>query len=56
MGKIFNVTADCKPGLHYMVDISSRLARMKGYVDRGEYFTINQHGLSGADELRKVPQ
>lgn len=31
MGKIFNVTADCKPGLHYMVDISSRLARMKGY-------------------------
>lgn len=42
MGKIFNVTADCKPGLHYMVDISSRLARMKGYVDRGEYFTINR--------------
>lgn len=30
MGKTFNVAADCKPGLHYMVDISSRLARMKG--------------------------
>lgn len=42
MGKTFNVAADCKPGLHYMVDISSRLARMKGYVDRGEYFTINR--------------
>ena len=37
MGRIFNVTADCKPGLHYMVDISPRLARMKEYVDRGEY-------------------
>lgn len=22
MGKIFNVSGDCKPGLHYMVDIS----------------------------------
>ena len=42
MGRIFYVTADCKPGLHYMVDISPRLARMKEYVDRGEYFTINR--------------
>ena len=42
MGRKFNVTADCKPNLHYMVDISSRLAQMKGYVDRGEYFTINR--------------
>ena len=42
MGKIFNTTADCKPHLHYMVDISSRLSTIKGYVDRGEYFTINR--------------
>lgn len=42
MGKIFNVTADCKPHLHYMVDISSRLEQIKGYIDRGEYFTINR--------------
>ncbi len=42
MGKVFNVTADCKPNLHYMVDIGSRLARIREYVDRGEYFTINR--------------
>ena len=42
MRKIFNVTADCKPNLHYMVDISPRLAAMKEYVERGEYFTINR--------------
>lgn len=42
MGKIFNVSADCKPGLHYMVDISERLRKIKEFVDRGEYFTINR--------------
>ena len=42
MGKTFNITADCKPKLHYMVDLSSRLKQIKGYVDRGEYFTINR--------------
>ncbi len=40
--KTFNITADCKPKLHYMVDLSSRLEQIKGYVDRGEYFTINR--------------
>ena len=42
MSRIFNVAADCKPKLHYMVDISSRLARIKEHVDRGEYFAINR--------------
>lgn len=42
MGKVFNVTADCKPQLHYMVDISGRLEEIKGLIDRGEYFTINR--------------
>lgn len=42
MSKTFNVTADCKPDLHYMVDLRSRLAEIKGYVDRGEYFTIHR--------------
>lgn len=42
MSKVFNITADCKPDLHYMVDLSSRLSEIKGYVDRGEYFTINR--------------
>ncbi len=42
MGKIFNVSADCKPNLHYMVDITERLQKIKEFVDRGEYFTINR--------------
>ena len=42
MGKIFNVAADCKRDLHYMVDISARLTAIQDYVDRGEYFTINR--------------
>ena len=42
MGKIFNVSGDCKPGLHYMVDLSGRLRKVKELVDRGEYFTINR--------------
>ena len=43
MGKrFFNVSADCKPGLHYMVDITSRLQKIKYMVDNGQYFTINQ--------------
>ena len=42
MKKVFNVTADCKPSLHYMVDITERLRQIKDMVDRGEYFTINR--------------
>lgn len=42
MGRKFNVTADCKANLHYMVDISSRLEQIKRYVDSGEYFVINR--------------
>ena len=37
MSRTFNIAADCKPGLHYMVDLHSRLEQIKGYVDRGEY-------------------
>lgn len=33
-GKTFNMTADCKPNLYYMVDIGSRLAEIKKYVDK----------------------
>jgi hypothetical protein len=42
MEKIFNITADCKPNMHYMVDLTSRLTQMKSYVDKGIYFTINR--------------
>ena len=40
--KIFNVNGDCKPDLHYMVDIRARLEKIKKMVDSGEYFTINR--------------
>ncbi len=42
MGKVFNAAADCKPQLHYMVDISGRIEEIKRLVDRGEDFTINR--------------
>lgn len=42
MGKIFNVTGDCKPDKHYMVDISFRLKQIERYVERGEYLAINR--------------
>jgi len=42
MKKTFNVSADCKPELHYMVNISDRLEQIKAMVDAGQYFTINR--------------
>ena len=42
MAKIFNVNGDCKPNLHYMVNISERLRQIKNMVDEGQYFTINR--------------
>lgn len=42
MSRIFNVNGDCKPNLHYMVDLRSRLAAIKEMIDQGQYFTINR--------------
>ncbi len=42
MAKIFNVTADCKSKIHYMVDITEKLVEIKKMVDSGQYFTINR--------------
>lgn len=42
MHKIFNVAGDCKPKIHYMVDITGKLQRIKEMVDAGQYFTINR--------------
>lgn len=41
MCKIFNTSGDCKAELHYMVNISERLQKIKKMVDAGQYFTIN---------------
>ena len=42
MGKTFNINGDCKPGLHYMVDLHGRLDIIRSMVDQGQYFTINR--------------
>lgn len=42
MNKVFNTSGDCKPDMHYMVDIEDRLIEMKAMVDRGDYFTVNR--------------
>lgn len=42
MGRKFNVNGDCKPGLHYMVNVDTRLREIRKMVDNGDYFTINR--------------
>lgn len=43
MYKKFCVTGACIPEKNYMVDLTSRIDRMKkDYIDKGEYFTINR--------------
>jgi hypothetical protein len=40
--KRFNIIGVCDPVKHYMADISSKVARIRDMVDRGDYFTINK--------------
>ncbi|MBP1592278.1 MAG: hypothetical protein ILP22_09590, partial [Oscillospiraceae bacterium] len=42
MGRCFNITGSCFPELHYMVDITDRLAEIKEMVRKGDYFIINR--------------
>lgn len=42
MARFFNVTADCKPNEHYMVNLDKRLLEIKKLIDAGKYFTINR--------------
>ena len=42
MEKYFNVSAVCRPELHYMVDITDRLRQIRAMVDKGQYFTTNR--------------
>lgn len=35
MRKTFNINGDCKPLLHYMVNIEDRLNEIKKMVDQG---------------------
>ncbi len=42
MTKIFNVNGACKPNIHYMVGLTSRLEEIKVMIDAGQYFSINK--------------
>lgn len=42
MEKRFNITGSCIPEIHYMVDISERLAKIKKMIEMGDYFVINR--------------
>ncbi|MCD8020548.1 MAG: ATP-binding protein [Clostridiales bacterium] len=42
MAKIFNVNGACRPEVHYMVDLTSRLESIKKMVDAGDYFVMNR--------------
>jgi hypothetical protein len=40
--KEFNITGVCIPKKHYMVDISGKLEKIIGLIEKEEYFTINR--------------
>ena len=42
MRKYFNTEGCCYPDEHYMVNLDSRLKKIKEMVDAGKYFTINR--------------
>ncbi len=42
MPKKFNITGNCIPDRHYMVDLTSRLQQIKALVDDEQYFVINR--------------
>ena len=42
MRKHFNTEGCCYPDEHYMVNLDSRLKKIKEMVDAGKYFTINR--------------
>jgi len=42
LGKEFNVTGTCIPGMHYMVDTINKLNSIMKLIEKGRYFTINR--------------
>ena len=42
MNRRFNTTGVCIPHLHYMVDITNKLMKIKNMIHRGDYFVINR--------------
>ncbi|MDE7313449.1 MAG: AAA-like domain-containing protein [Eubacterium sp.] len=57
MTKSFNTAGDCKPQMHYMVDITKRLKQIQGMIDKGEYFMISRGRQYGkTTTLRNLKQ
>ncbi|MCD7955410.1 MAG: ATP-binding protein [Lachnospiraceae bacterium] len=54
MAKVFNVNGACRPDVHYMVDLESRLESIKEMVDSGEYFVINRGRQYGKTTILKA--
>ena len=54
MEKFFNITGSCDPDLHYMVDLSERLQKVRSMVDQGQYFCINRARQYGKTTLLTV--
>lgn len=42
MEKYFNISGLCYPDRHYMVNLKKRLQKIRRFVERGDYFVINQ--------------
>ena len=42
MSKYFNVTDSCNPKIHYMINLTDRLEKIRKMIDAGQYFTINR--------------
>lgn len=53
MKKRFNISGDCKPKVHYMVDIDKKLTEIKKMIDHGDYFTINRARQYGKTTILK---
>ena len=56
MRRYFNITGDCKPKLHYMVELTQRLKKIKSMVDNEEYFVINRARQFGKTTTLKALQ
>ena len=50
----FNVTTTCVKHLHYMADISTKIAIIIKMIDDGYYFTINRGRQKGKTTILKL--
>jgi len=48
----FNITGNCAPDKHYMVDITEKLIQIKKLIDERKYFTINRARQYGKTTTR----